>query len=50
MMMDSPFDGSQTDPVPGGFLEIMLGRSYRESFTRLDHNRTVVSECFVEQG
>jgi len=35
MMMDSPFDGSHTDPVPGGFLEIMLGRSYRESFYQI---------------
>lgn len=34
-MMDSPFDGSQTDPVPGGVLEIMLGRSYREFFHQI---------------
>ena len=47
MMMDSPFDGSQTDPVPGGFLEIMLGRSYRESFYQIGRSeeRRVGKEC-----
>lgn len=32
------------------FWKLCLEEATASPFTRLDHNRTVVSECFVEQG